>query len=261
MNGEQSRQTQEIMGLLTRLQPDPYALRKALRQHVPSRMLEEIANADGGYGYRENLPLLRGIRNLGKLPSRLKWFPKEVLELERWSTPARYDRRRHLKRAFACGALIEAGGDPANHGYIPSENETLAALLDSVRGLGVAFSQTAVRLISWRLLLPEPLYDEYPFFACALLLLCVDTGILHREPASLLQLADWVLSAEAQVRHAEYAMNESDHWLLGLTLFDQRHDLWKALARDILLTPRRLHPALAAERLIEIGQKLAGLHP
>jgi hypothetical protein len=226
-------------------------------------MAEEIASADYGYGFRENVPILRDIRNLGKLPSRLKWFPREVLELERWSTPARYDRRGHLKRAFACGVLIEAGGDPANYGYIDAENETLASLLDSVRVLGVAFSQPALRLVTWRLLLPEPLHDEYPFFACAVLLLSVDTGILHREPDSLMLLADRVLAAEAQVRNEneEYGWNESDQWLLGLTLFDQRHGLWKALARDILLNPRRPHPALAAGRLIEIGQKLAGQHP
>lgn len=252
----------QIIPLLTRRKPDPEALRRALCYHVTPRMLEEIANADGGYGFRENLPLLHSIRKVKKLPSRLEWFPKEVLELVRWKNPAPDDRDGHVKRAFVCGVLIEAGGDPANHGYMYAENETLISLIESTRILGRPYAQATLHLVVWRMLGLQLFYgegvdEEYPFFAFAVLLLCLETGVLHRKPASLLQLIDWVIAVEALVRQNEYAIIGSDHWLLGLAAFhNQRHDLWKSVARDILLNPGRPHPERAAARLIEIGQKI-----
>jgi len=99
-------------------QPDANALLRAISRHVDDGMLEEIAAADHGICADAFLRELRPIRDRQFFTIPMDWRPRDVLELIRWSEPddprersGRKGIRGHWMRAFACTALLRAGGE------------------------------------------------------------------------------------------------------------------------------------------------------
>ncbi|MEZ4459204.1 MAG: hypothetical protein R3E66_05665 [bacterium] len=98
---------------------------------TPAR-LRAIATGDYGQDVDAHLAALHQICAQGTVPAHLKWHPREVLELMRWSEPARKDVNWghsdveiHWMRGFACATLLLQ--------LEPSDYEvTLANLLVSV---------------------------------------------------------------------------------------------------------------------------------
>ncbi len=101
---------------------------------TPTR-LSAIATGDYGQDVEANLAALRQICTQGLVPGYMAWHPVEVLELMRWSEPARKDVdwghtdvEIHWMRGFACTALLLQ--------LEPSDYEvTLANLLVSVAAI------------------------------------------------------------------------------------------------------------------------------
>ncbi len=248
---------EEAAALLTHFRPSSTELLDLLRRHITTRMLKEIAEADGGYKLDEHYQALRRIHDSGKVPVRLEWYPREVLDLALWGFPSPNDTRGHLKRAFCCAVLLRAGADPENEGYIFGENDTLAPLVESVCLLGRHYTEAALRFVCWRLLNSSLLNEERPFFALAVLLLCVQLQLGRKELAYLLRLIAWVEAEEACARDDPNLLPpESDQWLLGLYVYNQSHAIWRTLARTILLSPRQPYPMQVAEALAKMGSQL-----
>lgn len=226
-------------------------------------MLQEIAAADYGYDEQKHYEALRQIRNTGVLSSPLAWHPKEVLELVRWSKPedpewkpGGFGERGHLMRAFCCAVLLEAAADPETYLYITSENETIVQLTASVLTLGREPSAAALHLL-WRRILSLPEEDEErPFFALAILLLCASQYELVNDE-QVPKTAEWVMREEAdgRAKKADDPYYDESQWLLGLTNFNQKHDTWRRLAREILLDLPRPNAETAAI-LQDIGRRI-----
>lgn len=246
--------------------PSPDALLDLLRPRVDDGMLREIARADYGVDEDAHLAALRGIRDAGEVPAPMAWEPKEVLELIRWSQPEDPDwkpgatgRRGHLMRAFACAALLRAAAEPENDGYFDGENATLAQLVDSALVLGGDVREAAARFLTWRT--PRMGVDEErPFFAFALLVLAVLLRGGRLPDAALADAAAWVVAEEAEERTAPCARlpPNAGGWLLGLTLFDARDAVWRALAERLIREAEVIPPGAARDRLEEVGLRLLG---
>jgi hypothetical protein len=222
-------------GVLAQLDPSPSALLDVLGLRVDDALLVEMARADYGQEADAHLRALRAIRDQGVVPALLEWVPEEVLCLVRWSKPE--ELRSHLKRAFACGALLRAGAESANRScnFTAGENVTLAPLLASVLALGGDLPEAALRFLAWRLR-GEPLdAADRPFFALGALLLAavVEPPIL--DAGRLSALAELVIEEEAGARVAagEGPFDGGGGWLLWRTHYVQSHELWLSLARQL----------------------------
>ena len=246
--------------------PSPDALLDVLRPRVDDGMLREIARADYGMDEDEHLAALLPVRDSGVVPVPMGWEPKEVLELIRWSQPEDPEwkpgatgTRGHLMRAFACAALLRAAAEPANRGYFDGENSTLAQLLDSALVLGADVREAAARFLAWRTPRMEP-HEERPFFAFGLLVLAALLREGRLPGAALAAAADWVIAEEAEERAAQDPGPpvSSGGWLLGLTPFDMRGTVWRALAGRLIEEADAMPPGAARDRLEEVALRVLG---
>ena len=255
--------TPALSSLLATLSPSPDALLELLCPRVDDAMLLHIAEADYATAVAENLSALRPIRDARDIPSPLAWYPREVLALTRWSEPDDPPRegpdrlRSHVARAFACAVLIRAGADAANDGIVElnGENTTAAQLVASAIALGPEVQRAALRLLAWRMQ-PDG-RGERPFFAFAILVLaCVLGRDCFPEPV-LAAMADGVITEEADARASAYLAPPSAEWLLGLTYYDQRHSLWRALAHQVTAAAHDVKSEALRSDLLLLGGILA----
>ncbi len=253
----------ELAALLAPFEPERDELLRALSRHVDDGMLREIAEADYGEEANAHEAALRRIRDQGEIPVPIDWVPKEVLELTRWSQPdapnyrgGSKGERGHRVRAFATATLLRAGAEPTNADFIPAENETLAQLLASAAVLGSEVEEAALRFLAWRAIHFSSHETERPFFALAVLLAAVAVGWHRRGDEFFLdRLIDWVHAEERQAREYSGGLlpNQGGPWVLGLTLFNQRHDTWRELARRLLAQAEPAQSEWIRERLVEVG--------
>jgi hypothetical protein len=240
-----------------------------LGEQINDDLLGIIAGADYGEDYNEHFQALQLIRDELSIPSPLRWVPREVLELIRWSNPENPKWKPgltghdgHLIRAFACATLVIAGGDPATSGYISSENETLIHLAASCQVLASTANQLYLQLLAWRVLTGTVNYEERPFFALAILLqTLVSRPAIVVEGSDLKELAEWVMVEEAALRKQLgyfYSGGLTERWLFDLTVFSQCENIWQAVARRVLLHPSTPHPKEAEESLLLIGSAVTG---
>jgi hypothetical protein len=257
-----------IYDLLHRLDPSESALLDWLVPRIDDTHLHEIALSDYGINEEEYLQALRRIHDGQPIPIPLQWVPGEALELKRWSEPDDPDyvsppsnskgTRGHLIRAFCCAVLLKAGDEPETQDYIHSENNTLVQLIGSVLHLGREASEGALRFLCWRVLRMPDLEEALPFFAMALLLLYATLFQPDQDGSDLNLLVDWVMAAETKVREYNDGWRYSEEWLLGLTLFNQRHHVWSRLAQEVLLDPVKAFPEPAAATMRDIAKRLSG---
>ena len=199
----------------------PSALFDELRRRIPRATIESIAGNDYGQDMPEHLAALDEYVRTGGIRHPIRWVPLEVLQLERWSEGDHID---HVSRAFACTALCidDAGPSSATDG----NESTIAVLLESALVIGEV--DAAIGLFA-------AMANSYgdagmrPFAELALVLAAVwrDAGDPRIPP-----LVARIVHDEAQLR--ETYTRWAPQWLLGLTNFDQRHALWRQLARAIL---------------------------
>src|SRR5580704_18013937 len=153
--------------------PSPDELLRRVSQHVDDAMLEEIAAADYGDDLTEHLAHLRRTRDDGSFAIPMRWCPREVLELIRWSQPedpewgpGGFGERGHWMRAFACTALLRAGGDDGNEELREGWNSTLIQLIESLNVLSLGFAEAAAGLYAWLInaFAGDPEAEELAFF-------------------------------------------------------------------------------------------------
>ncbi len=140
---------------LNRFEPTPDDLLRLVFQRVNESMLREIAAADYGQDVDEHLEQLLAIKS-GKILAPMRWEPKEVLELIRWSepedptwSPGSTGDRGHWMRLFSCAVLLRAAAEPANEGYFSGEDSTIVQLVDSAIKLGESTSKSTLRFLCW----------------------------------------------------------------------------------------------------------------
>ncbi len=164
---------------LNHLNPTSEELLNLVFKQVDASMLREIAEADYGMDADAHLKALSAIKT-GNVPAQMKWEPKEVLELIRWSEPedptwkpGSVGERGHWMRLFSCAVLIRAAAEPENDGYFTGEESTIIQLVDSAMKLGADTSLAALKFLCWRMQFRT--LDEWdrPYFAVAILLLSV----------------------------------------------------------------------------------------
>jgi hypothetical protein len=68
-------------------------------------------------------------------------------------------------------------------------------------------------------------------------------------------LADWVVTEEARVR---IVFSKSEEWLLGLTYFNAEHEVWRKVARQVLLDPAKGLSEDTAIAIRNIANRLIG---
>ena len=254
--------------LFAPFKPDGDALLRRIAPHINDAMLEDIAAADYGLDVPEHLAELRKVRD-GIIARPLRWQPREVLELTRWSEPDAVDRagregemtgrRGHWTRAFACAALIRAYGDEETREIIHfGFDSTLMQLLESLQRLNAGFEDEAMAAVAWFIprlrdeLLTE---DEIPFLGLGLLVLAVRSDRAVADSA-ILALTQWLLAAEQERAANSTARDEKfgGHWLLRLSP-PMRPEKWIALGRELAAFEAA---GPCGEAVRAIGRSLAG---
>lgn len=217
-----------------RFPPDQRAAVDFLRQLIDVDMLKKIAEADYERDTEEHLAALIPLWKGANLTELGPWFPREVLELIRWSEPevdewkpGSTGSRGHIMRAFSCAVLL------ASPDFEP-DKETLIQMLDSVIVLSPDAQEATARFLVWRLGSLEHEEDR-PFFALglsAIILYLKEILPVRREQ----DLANWLADVEASERaylakfHKSY---QSSPWLFGLSFSDMRNDRWEHLIRNV----------------------------
>jgi hypothetical protein len=215
-------------------QPEPDKLLRLISSRIDEAMLQEIAAADYGYDADDHLLHLRRIRDEGSFTIPMRWEPREVLELIRWSQPEDPEWkpgapgvRGHWMRAFACTALLRAAGEVDNQELREGWNETLIQLIESLNVLGAEFNEPASALLAWLIIRFESDADtqNLAFLGVGLLWF----GLHHQLPVpdeTIVSLSLWIVAREKHARECQW---QYDGWLLGTTNYNQQHAAWKRL--------------------------------
>lgn len=200
-----------------------------LRRRLDEGMLREIAAADYGQDIEQHLEALLPAWKGGELVKLDPWYPMEVLELTRWSTPGGLnphetpDIRGHLMRAYSCAVLL------ATPDFEP-EKETLIQLLESMLLLGSDASEALARFLVWMIPTLEH-EDDRPFFALALSSIPL-LGAVEVTTYQEYELEQWVVEEEAYERSylSGFSPDYCDaQWLFGLSFNNMRNSRWRVL--------------------------------
>lgn len=216
--------------LRDRFPPDQRSAVDYLRVMINESMLKEIAAADYAHDVEKHLAALKPIWEGNDLTELDHWYPKEVLELIRWSEPEDSDwkpgsigLRGHKLRAFSCAILL------ATPNFEPNK-ETLIQMVDSVIFLGPEAQEASARFLVWRI---DTLgrEEDRPFFALALA--AITQALDETLSASMEQdLTDWVICEESSERTYLAGFDESYRnapWMFGLSFNDMRNMRWQTL--------------------------------
>jgi len=202
---------------------EPAALLDRLRAAMSPATLDAIASGDYGQDHAEHLAALEEIQRTGGVRHPLPWFPLEVLQLERW---AEGDAVDHLARAFACTVLCIDDAGPLR--WHDGNESTMAVLLHSAIALGTEAVEDVIGLFAAM----ANAYRDDELRAFAELGLVLAAVWRDATDPRIAPLVIRLIHDEARLR--EQSTRWSERWLLGITNFDLRHELWRALARAIL---------------------------
>lgn len=219
---------------------DPASLFDLLRARVGPGTIAAIASCDYGMDVPEHTAALERIV-AGRIPHPLAWFPLEVLQLTRWNEGPGTD---HLARAFcACVLCLDEAGPVSWH---DGNESTIPVLLHSCLVLGTDTVDAAIGLYAAMASACEgDVVGALAELALVLAAVWRDADDPRIHPAVLRLFHD-----EPRVR--EHALITTPSWLLGCTNFDQRHALFRALARAVLAPSVDHQPHLA-----ELAARLA----
>lgn len=250
----------ELQQLLAEFEPDAHALLAALGVLVDDDDLTEVSQAEAGIRELDHLTALRRIAAAGKAPQNIAWIPGEVCELMRWREPAVFDpaqitaatnahRREHRQRAFACSILLSSNSQPGGELC----NTDAAALIGSAVVLGEPLVTLTARCLAACSLTSAISPSERPFHLLGVLICSL---AVQRRPSSdlLNRLANLIEADDALAREID-AFDAHD-FLLGLSHFGLRHDLWRSLVQHFLVEPQRPHPPEADAALRRLGRMI-----
>ena len=251
--------------ILDKYLPNSDGLLSDLSISINDSMLKEIANADYGSDFKEHLSKLKSIRDKNEIPVPLRWHPREVLELIRWSEPddpkwkpGSTGFRGHLMRAFCCAALLRSGVESQNRDYLEGENQTIAQLLESLRVIDSTYSESAIRFFAYQLLNYDKTNKDSPFYILGFLILV----LRNRKPVcdkDIDEIVSWLIQEEARIRAADWSVIKDDepNWLLGLTFHDLKNSVWRAYAEELSDMACSITNHKTRERVLEVGSMLA----
>lgn len=246
--------------LIEAFPPDAFALFLGIRPYVDGLIIDDIANADCGYGVEENLKALQRRLDLQDLMIPIQWEPHEVLSLVRWERPAQNDDLRfYFRRAFCCTCLLLAATHPESWNLISSEVDTLIQLLDCVLALGETFTNAFGQFITWRMnQIPADGENERVFFALILFFIAVTTRRITE--GELRTITDWLIRTED---HERTAMGEfipyPSQWLLGLTHFNQEIDTWRRHANRLISSSQWIRDDAVREGVLDVVRRLTAV--
>lgn len=214
--------------------PHPRAAVDYFRRTVDAGMLKEIAEADYAQGAEKHLQALQPIWSGANLRELDSWYPREVLELIRWSEPEDPEwkpgatgLRGHRMRAFSCAVLLAAPN-------FENDQATLIQLVDSGFALGPEAQEATACFLTWKVGTLDRENDR-PFFAFALasLIQALESKLpIGREQ----ELAEWVQEEEATERSHRAKWDKScqtSPWLVRLSPNGLRNTRWEALLQKV----------------------------
>lgn len=235
--------------LLQAFPPDADSLLARCCDLAADDLLEEISQADYGIDASRHFAALKLIRDARAVPALLDWYPREVLELVRWSEPlddwsVPTDLRRHAMRAFCCAALLRSAAEPASSNYAYGENQTLVGLIASALCLKNGLPDAAGRFLTWRIPTLDLLDDERPFFVFGLVALSILSDPPRVAASDIDQLVRLIEDAEAEIFDPSrvYTLEMFESSFLDGTCHDLRHASWRHLAHEMLAS----HPQSAS---------------
>jgi hypothetical protein len=227
-----------IIELLNRFDPGADELLGEISKHIDDEMLRCIASADYGKDQQQHLVALRQVRETGTFPREMYWYPAEVLELIRWSSPENPDHKPgatgllgHWTRAFCCAALLRATREPYNYGDGVSTNQSLINLILSLRILPVNFTPQAVKFLAWLLLQcgPEGQDEQICPYAIGLLWFALQLSTPVADEM-LISLAQWIVR-KADEQTAE--RTSRGQWALRMGVDEPPPSAWEVLGNAL----------------------------
>lgn len=233
----------------------PAPSRGALLEYLAPRMTEidlaEIAAADH-FEFDQHLRALRELQRSMRVV-RLDWAPHEAVSLQRWSDPDSTDG--HRQRLFACAVLFDAYFIPAERAYQNSLSDLLAPLVASAICVGPDVAREARRSVTAMLAMNFPYWEEDLLFAGMSAVLLSAAAPRSEEDHVVAELVDWVF-AERDRMKLEGLWRETGPGILGGTMFNQYHPLWKSLAGQHLLGPSLAYSETTNAKLRSLGSEM-----
>lgn len=227
-------------------------------KYIDDALLRQIAEADYGDDADPHFQALKLIRDTLQVPAPLKWEPKEVLELTRWSEPK--DDDDHAKRAFACAVLLVHASRDEEIEYVSAEHDSLICCVDSALALGDHLPLACGRyLVAHLQRFERGPYREYgrSFYALALTLLTCLTQVRELNADEWAEVIAWVESE----RDSDWA--GVDEWdrspptnILDLEV-PQRRAVWVKLATMAAANAKRFTPDACQDRLVGLLESVA----
>jgi hypothetical protein len=222
--------------------------------------LEAIARADYETDWPRHLAALRRIVGGSLRPLRpLRWHPREVLELVRWSEPGAGATGGHLRRLFACTVLLLAAIEPAGRGCTHSINASLAAATESIVGAFPERRGSFLALLDALEARGEAFGPERAFLPLARLVALSPGDAPPEALVAEVERADRLASAcRAQAVGPARAPAAPWGWVIEVTTYDQRAKLWRSLLKGVLAS-KQDDPAYAhfVARLIALRDRKA----
>ncbi len=218
---------------------DPDRLLGWLRSRIPRAAINTLARPEQFF-FNDDLVTLLDLQKTGHIPYPLPAHLDVLREVSR-----RTGEVDHQLRAFACTILcIDDAAAVVPEGIEP----VMALLLESCLALGPDAVAGAAALFA-------ALADSYEAAqsttARGYLVLFAELGLalaaswLDPTDPRVPPLVDRMIAEEREWRTDR---TRGDAWLLGLTVFDQQHALWRALARRMLPATSPLARLLAGGR-------------
>ena len=197
-------------------------------------MLRKIAEADYGQDIKKHHDALTSIYRAGITPRHGNWYPREVLELTRWSEPDKphhpadaVGARGHWMRLFACTALLRVDRLPECRNHLLGCDSTIIQLTESAIALGPKVVSKAISFLAWYLLEDET--ELCPHSAVAILLLAVQSQTTDATDFT------WLISV---IRGEYEEVDEWEEWSIDpkhIFADCMRNEKWRHLTTEILL--------------------------
>lgn len=250
------------------------ALLDLLRGKIDRGDLKTISEADYGMGAEAHFREIERIWSTGDVPAQLRWEPREVLELISYCRPddpawrpGTAGIRGHSQRAFVCAVLLRTRFADERFEFVGEEHRELGSLVESCRHLGPDCLVALAEFILWRLgraFSASPKVRENPNFPLEISFFClglalIQTALRRADDAIplgeiLRAVMDW--GDEAVRQNSWIGAPRGDQWLLGATLFDLRHDVWRSLALEMFVEGNDALPEDSREIARLIGETL-----
>ena len=238
------------MGLFSKKKTPPgpelmdYPLWQLLKPVMTDKLLEQIAMADSGFGYEDNLRVLKHIHKTDILPRLLEWEPHEVLSLVSWEE--KYKKPEDIYEVlYSCFLLLAATESDVSAARLEGQVEKIIVAIDCVAKLGDEWIEALYEALSH---LVEEINinfveEDWLYFHLGQFILSVLGG---HDTAENPHIADVMQAEQDILKFADPIPFNED--IMSYTLFDQRRPLWESYLQktDRHLQEARLN-ALKAE--------------